>query len=65
MIFRTGSVLIVGHCNEKVLYSVYEFLKNIFVTEYNEFGCNFNKPIKKKKNITKIRKKKIKVSIND
>ena len=65
MIFRTGSVLIVGHCDEKVLYSVYEFLKNIFIKEYNEIGSNFETPVKKKKNNTKIRKKKIKVSIND
>jgi len=64
MIFRTGSVLIVGHCDEMVLYSVYEFLKNIFITEYKAFGSNFDTPVKKKKKVTKIRKKKIKVPIN-
>ena len=65
MIFRTGSVLIVGHCNEDVLYSVYEFLKNIFIKEYKQIGSNFKIPVKKKKTKTKIRKKKIKISIDD
>ncbi len=36
MIFRTGSVLIVGKCDEAVLYKIYEFLKNILVTEFKE-----------------------------
>ena len=34
MIFRTGSVLIVGKCDEDVLMQVYEFIKNILITEY-------------------------------
>jgi hypothetical protein len=34
MIFRTGSVLIVGKCDECVLYLVYNFLKNILTNEY-------------------------------
>jgi hypothetical protein len=34
MIFRTGSVLIVGKCNEQVLIDTYLFLKNILETEY-------------------------------
>ena len=34
MIFRTGSVLIVGMCDENVLYEIYEFLKNILKTEF-------------------------------
>jgi hypothetical protein len=36
MIFRTGSVLIVGKCNEQVLMEIYHFLVNILKTEYNE-----------------------------
>ena len=36
MIFRTGSVLIVGKCNEQVLMEIYHFLINILKTEYNE-----------------------------
>lgn len=34
MIFRTGSVLIVGKCDENVLFIIYDFLKNILTTEY-------------------------------
>ena len=63
MIFRTGSVLIVGHCNENILYRVYEFLKKIFIDEYPNISQNIKIPQKKKKVKTKIRKKKIKVSI--
>jgi len=35
MIFRTGSVLIVGRCDENVLIQIYEFLKIILNNEYN------------------------------
>jgi TATA-box binding protein (TBP) (component of TFIID and TFIIIB) len=41
MIFRTGSVLIVGKCDESVLITIYEFLKNILATEYKEI-CQKN-----------------------
>lgn len=34
MIFRTGSVLIVGKCDEPVLHAVYEYLNDMFTTEY-------------------------------
>ena len=34
MIFRTGSVLIVGKCEDNVLYTIYDFLKNILMSEY-------------------------------
>jgi hypothetical protein len=34
MIFRTGSVLIVGKCDENILMLIYEFLKNILKNEY-------------------------------
>ena len=34
MIFRTGSVLIVGKCDENVLIIIYEFLKNILMKEF-------------------------------
>ena len=36
MIFRTGSVLIVGMCEENVLFEIYEFLKVLFKAEFNE-----------------------------
>jgi hypothetical protein len=35
MIFRTGSLLIVGMCDELVLNKIYEFLKNLLKTEFN------------------------------
>lgn len=41
MIFRTGSVLIVGKCEEHVLITIYNFLKNILITEYNSI-CQQN-----------------------
>jgi hypothetical protein len=34
MIFRTGSVLIVGRCDENVLMVIYEFLKIVLINEY-------------------------------
>ena len=46
MIFRTGSVLIVGKCDENVLILIYEFLKNILLNEYkNIFQKNTNKGV--------------------
>ena len=34
MIFRTGSILIVGMCDENVLQQVYVFIKNLLVMEF-------------------------------
>ena len=42
MIFRTGSVLIVGKCDENVLIIIYEFLKIILNNEYKQI-CQKNK----------------------
>ena len=33
MIFRTGSVLIVGHCSEETLRIIYDYIKNILLVE--------------------------------
>ena len=41
MIFRTGSVLIVGKCDENVLMIIYEFLKIILNNEYKNI-CQKN-----------------------
>ena len=41
MIFRTGSVLIVGRCDESVLMIIYEFLKIILNNEYSNI-CQHN-----------------------
>lgn len=40
MIFRTGSVLIVGKCSEYVLRIIYKFLKNLLESEYDNVGIN-------------------------
>ena len=36
MVFRTGSCLIVGNCTEPILRYVYDYIKTILQTEYNE-----------------------------
>jgi hypothetical protein len=74
MIFRTGSVLIVGKCDENVLLIIYEFLKNILSNEYklicqknanNELVVE-NKNLETGKNKKKkIRRKNILISIVD
>jgi hypothetical protein len=38
MIFRTGSVLIVGKCNEDVLHEIYDFIRTMLETEYMTVG---------------------------
>ena len=58
MIFRTGSVLIVGNCNENILNIIYKYLKNIIFQEYEEIFIKLNNDEKKKAN-KKIRKKTI------
>lgn len=63
MIFRTGSVLIVGKCNEIVLNEVYQFIKNLLVEEHANISCN--EPVRQLSDNTekkrKIRKKTITV----
>ena len=52
MIFRTGSILIVGKCNEDVLHDVYNFIKQILEDEYKEVNVNTSnedKPLVKNK----------------
>jgi hypothetical protein len=73
MIFRTGSVLIVGRCDEGVLMTIYEFLKIILNNEYKNI-CQKNIKLngeidihqfknKDKDKKKKIRRKNITVSI--
>ena len=61
MIFRTGSVLIVGKCSETILYQIYEFIKNILETEYYEIRVNDSvlddNDILKQPTIKKVKKK--------
>jgi hypothetical protein len=35
MIFRTGSILIVGKCNEEILMVIYRFICSILTKEYS------------------------------
>ena len=51
MIFRTGSVLIVGHCSEDTLKIIYNYIKNILLTECSNIyiKCDEKKKTKAKK----------------
>ncbi len=40
MIFRTGSILIVGKCSEEVLYDVYNYIKDILEEQYPHVHVN-------------------------
>ena len=65
MIFRTGSVLIVGKCEDSVLLYIYEFLKDILFNEYkNICQKNINEDDVVKIKTKKIRRKNITVSID-
>jgi hypothetical protein len=66
MIFRTGSVLIVGKCEECDLYNIYEFLKKLLTDEHNKIyqkGSNVDSSSAIKDKKKKMRKKQILVSI--
>jgi len=64
MIFRTGSVLIVGHCDELILYKIYEFLKVILNKEYSY--VKIASPLKKTKpKVKKVWKKWIWLTLNN
>ena len=59
MIFRTGSVLIVGKCNEDVLHEIYEFIRTMLETEYMTIGkCLVSTDAAlEKKRVPKVRRK--------
>jgi len=61
MIFRTGSVLIVGKCTEEILKELYQFLCTILIKEYHHIKENVSenhiKYEKKNQKIFNIRKK--------
>lgn len=56
MIFRTGSVLIVGNCDEDILHIIYNYLKEVIYNEYDKIFIKINNEQKKNAN-KKIRKK--------
>ena len=61
MIFRTGSVLIVGKCNEWLLNEVYLFIKNMLQSEYSNI-CGAS-PCKNEINLLIAKKRKIRKKI--
>jgi hypothetical protein len=66
MIFRTGSVLIVGMCEENVLNVIYDFLTKLLKTEFKYISQSVinNKHIILKDKKKKIRKKTIMITVN-
>ena len=62
MIFRTGSLLIVGMCDENVLLDIYQFLKALLKTEFKNICQKIISPADlANKKIKKIRKKTINI----
>jgi hypothetical protein len=60
MVFRTGSVLIVGKCSEEMLYEIYDFLCRLFEADYDEIkGVSLKSNKSEKEKVRKIRKKTI------
>ena len=59
MIFRTGSVLIVGMCDENVIHDIYQFLKALLKTEFKSICQKIinNDTLNTKDKKKKIRKK--------
>ena len=64
MIFRTGSVLIVGKCEDPELYEIYDFLKDMFKQEYSKIVEKESLLEIEEKKKTKKNKSKSKKSIN-
>lgn len=56
MIFRTGSILIVGKCNEIILTKIYKFISEIMSNEYSNVVDLKSVHIKKEVQIKKFRK---------
>lgn len=56
MIFRTGSILIVGKCSQEVIQSIYQYLTTILVEEYSNVVDHNCSHIKKEIHIRKIKR---------
>ena len=56
MIFRTGSILIVGHCDEYIVEHLYDFISNLLKKEYFNIKTNGVFKEKPKKNEPKSKK---------
>jgi len=61
MIFRTGSVLIVGKCEDYVLHDIYAFIKKLFQMEFLNIYSHVIQPEDEvvRKHVPKIRSRKI------
>jgi hypothetical protein len=61
MIFRTGSVLIVGKCEDYVLHNIYAFIKELFRVEFLNIYSHVIQPEDEvvRKHVPKIRSRKI------
>ena len=56
MVFRTGSVLIVGKCEDYVLHDIYAFIKELLRVEYSSVGSHIiNHEDAVKKHVPKLR----------
>jgi len=58
MIFRTGSILIVGKCSEIILNDAYNFIKNILINEYVNINVENTKILNVSEKKTKVHKPK-------
>ena len=64
MIFRTGSILIVGKCDEGILRHIYQFLKNMLTNEFLNIGIKIiDTDLSQKNKYKKIRKKIITIEV--
>ena len=68
MIFRTGSVLIVGRCDDIIINEIYLFIKDILYKEYHNININNETTDinidKESKNKCLCKKKKVKINTN-
>ena len=63
MVFRTGSVLIVGKCEDYVLHDIYAFIKELLRVEFSNVGSHIiNHEDTVKKHVPKLRTR---VIVND
>ena len=59
MIFRTGSILIVGMCSEDILYNVFHFFQSMMVREYMRIRQNVSSTEQIKTKTKKLKKRSI------
>ena len=60
MIFRTGSVLIVGKCEDDELNEIYDFLKTVFQNEYKHI-CEQESELEKMEKQKRNKRKQTKI----